>query len=93
MNKPVNKMTNKEFKEYTNGKFFSVDFIKKDNTLRTYKGCRTEVSKFTNGGVNSVEHKTNLVTVYTPNEKRHYSTLNLETIKAIRFQGTETTFQ
>lgn len=89
--KNVTQMTNEEFKGFVQGKFFSVDFIKKSGELRTYKGCRVDVKKFTKGGYNNVEHKQNLVTVHTPHEKRPHSTLNLETVKRITFQG-ETQF-
>ena len=85
-------MTNSEFKAFTKGKFFGVKFIKADGSVREYKGCRCEVSKFTNGGSNPVEHKSNLVTVYTPNEQRHYSTLNLKNVVEFTFQGEKQVF-
>lgn len=82
----IRKMTNKQFKEMTNGKFFSVDFIKKDGTLRTYKGARVNVTKDSVGGHNNVEHHKNLVTLYVANEKRPRCTLNLETVQRLTFQ-------
>ena len=84
----ITRMNNTEFKELTKGRFFSCKFIKKDGSLREYKGARVEVtkdSKFTMH--NNVEHKKNLVSVYVPNEKRPRATLNLETVKELTFQG------
>lgn len=81
-------MTNTEFKEFTKGKFFTCKFIKKDNSLREYKGARVEVTKDSKFSMhNNVEHKKNLVSVYVPNEKRPRATLNLETVKEFTFQG------
>lgn len=83
----IKAMTNTEFKEFTNGKFFSCTFVKKDGSLRTYKGARVNVTKDSVGGANTVEHKNNLVTLYVSNEKRPRCTLNLETLKSLTFQG------
>lgn len=91
--KPVNQMTNQEFKEYTKGKFFSVKFLKKDNTERVYKGARVEVTKDSKWTMhNNVEHISNLVSVYVPNEPRPRATLNLSTIIEFTFQGETQTF-
>lgn len=88
MNKPdLKNMTNAEFKNFTNGKFFSCKFIKKSGELREYKGARVNVTKDSKNGHNNVEHKTNLVTLYVPNEKRPRCTLNLQTVKSFTFQG------
>lgn len=88
MNKPdLHSMTNEQFKELTQGKFFGVTFVKKDQTLRTYKGARVNVTKDSVGGHNNVEHKKNLVTLYVPNEKRPRCTLNLQTVKSFTFQN------
>ncbi|QHZ59775.1 hypothetical protein HWD03_gp094 [Alteromonas phage vB_AmeM_PT11-V22] len=84
----IRSMTNEEFKQFTKGKFFSAKFIKKDGSLREYKGARVEVTKDSKFTVhNNVEHKKNLVSVYVPNEKRPRATLNLETVKELTFQG------
>ena len=87
MTKNITEMTNTEFKKLTNGKFFSATFVKKDGSLRTYKGARVNVTKDSVGGANNVEHVSNLVTLYVPNEKRPRCTLNLKTVKAIASTG------
>ena len=93
MNKPdLHNMNNEEFKELTGGKFFSCTFVKKDQSLRTYKGARVNVTKDSKNGANTVEHKSNLVTLYVPNEKRPRCTLNLETVKSFSFQGKTYTY-
>ena len=68
MNKNITEMTNVEFKTLTNGKFFSATFVKKDGSLRSYKGARVNVTKDSEGGANNVEHVSNLVTLYVTNE-------------------------
>lgn len=80
-------MTNSEFKKMVGNKIFSVTFVKADKTLRTYN-ARVDVKKHTKGGVNTVEHKPNLVTVWELTAKQ-YRTLNLDTIKQLKFAGAE----
>lgn len=83
----IRKMTNQEFKEFTKGKIFNATFVKKDGSLREYKGARVNVTKDSVGGDNTVEVHPNLVSIYVPHEKRPRATLNLETVKRFAFQG------
>lgn len=78
-------MTNTEFKKLVGNRIFGVTFIKKDGTPRTYK-ARVDVSKYTKGGDNPVEHKPNLVTIFEM-DKKQYRTLNLESVTDIKLQG------
>lgn len=84
----VRRMTNEEFKQFTKGQWFSVTFEKQNKELRTYKTCRTDVKKYTKGGINNVEtNRPNMVTVWPKELKDQYRTLNLETVKEFKFQG------
>jgi len=65
----------------TKGKFFTVDFTKKDGTLRTMT-CRLGSTSKLKGGVN----KTDIV-VYEA-IKGEYITINLSTIFRVRAGGT-----
>ena len=89
MNKPdLHNMSNEDFKRFTKGLWFSCKFIKKDGTLREYKGCRTDVKKFTKGGYNNVEsNKPHMVTVWPNRQDKQYRTLNLQTVKSFTFQN------
>ena len=78
-------MNNIQFKEFVGNKVFSVDFIKADKTKRTYN-ARVNVHKHTKGGINPVEHKPNLVTIFEM-DAQQYRTLNLNTVQQIRCNG------
>ena len=65
----------------TKGKFFTVDFTRKDGTLRTMT-CRLGSTSKLKGGIN----KTDIV-VYAA-IKMEYRTLNLNTIFRVRAGGT-----
>ncbi len=66
----------------TNGKFFTVEFIKKDGTLRKLTG-RLGVKKYLTGGVSTVAHKPEYITVYDVQNKG-YRNVNLDTIKSFK---------
>jgi len=74
-----------------NGKIFSVDFIKKDGSLRSLT-CRKGVTKYLKGGENTTRHIKCLKnipvyqTVYSL-EDEGYRNINLKTIKKIAGQG------
>lgn len=85
-------MTNTEFKAIVKGNFFTVSFTKQDGSLRTYKSARVGVRKFTKGGKNNVEHKSNLVTVNLPHENNQYRTLNLDSVRSIKCGDREFNF-
>ena len=72
--------------ESTNGKFFSVKFIKKDKSKRNMN-CRTSVKKYLKGGINkTVDISNGYKTVYDMQSKG-YRTINLDTIYEFTFQG------
>lgn len=66
----------------TNGKMFTVCFIKKDGTERIMN-CRLGVKKHLKGGASTTSHKKNLVTVYDV-KAEGYRNINLDTIKWIK---------
>jgi hypothetical protein len=76
----------KELLKSTNGRFFSVQFRKKDGSLRNMT-ARIGVKKYLKGGENKVEAPDRpYVTVYDVQNKG-YRTINvdtLETLKAFR---------
>ena len=69
----------------TQGRFFTVTFKKKDNTLRTMN-ARLGVKKHLKGGVSTTSHISKYQTVYEGKE-RSYKNVNLETVTEFRFQG------
>ena len=79
------KLTRDEFRKLVKDKFFTVVFVKKDGTLRKMN-ARLDVSRYTVGGKNNVEHIPHYITVYDL-VKKGYRTLNLDTIKEIHANG------
>ena len=76
----IHNLDNKTFKQLVGTKIFSCEFLKKDGTLRKYN-ARVNVSKHTKGGVNTVEHKPNLCTIFEMGSQQ-YRTLNLSSVKS-----------
>lgn len=70
----------------TKGKFFTVDYTKKDGTLRTMT-CRLGVASNLKGGTNTIDMKAHLKVIYEAT-KRQYRTINLSTIFRVRVGGT-----
>ena len=74
-----------------NGQFFTVEFIKKDNTLRRMN-CRTGVKKYLvkNGRkVKTVSpYENGILKVYDLGAKS-YRSINIDTIKSIKFSKIE----
>lgn len=66
----------------TNGRIFSVDFVKKDGTLRTLQG-RINVTSPLKGGVNTASHIEKYFTVFDM-QKQQYRHVNLETVKRVK---------
>lgn len=66
----------------TNGKVFSVHFVKKDGSLREMV-CRNEVTKGTKGGSNGHEDKPHLYTVYDM-QAQGFRCVNLTTVKRVK---------
>ena len=70
----------------TNGKFFTVLFVKKDGSLRRMN-CRTGVKKYLKGGSSTTGHLNNLITVYDLQTK-DYRNINLNTVIEIHIDDT-----
>lgn len=70
----------------SNGKLFSVTFIKKNGEERTML-ARTGVTKYLRGGVNRNPNPHHLI-VYSMHDKG-YRTINLNTIVKLKANGTE----
>lgn len=74
-----------------NGKIFSVDFVKKDGTLRSML-CRTGVQKGTSGeGLKYDPVEKGLISVYDMKISEHRM-INLNTVKRIKLEGKEWEF-
>lgn len=71
----------KAFINSLNGRFFTVDYIKKDGSVRTING-RTGVIKYLKGGVCGNQNIEALIT-YSIKDKG-YRTINTDSILAIR---------
>jgi hypothetical protein len=77
--------------ERTNGKFFTVKFIKKDGTLRQMT-CRTGVSKGVTGKGLSFEPKEKDLRVVWAMDAEGYRMINLENVSEIKFNGIRTQY-
>lgn len=75
----------------TNGKFFTVKFIKKDGTLRKMT-CRTGVNKGVNGKGLAFEPKEKGLKVVWSTDAEGYRMINLAQVKEITFNGTTTVY-
>ena len=75
----------------TNGKFFTVKFIKKDGTLRKMT-CRTGVSKGVTGKGLAFEPKEKGLKVVWSTDSEGYRMINLAQVTEITFNGTTTTY-
>jgi hypothetical protein len=73
-----------ELIEQTAGKIFTVEFVKKDGTIRKLNG-RVGVKKFLAGGNKTVSDK--YVTVYDMKNKG-YRSVNKDTITMVKFNRT-----
>lgn len=72
----------------TNGKIFSVVFIKKDGSIRKMR-CRTGVYKYLKGGELKFSPQSKGLKVVYCLDKKSYRMINLNTISMIRIQGKE----
>lgn len=75
----------------TNGKFFTIKFIKKDGTLRKMT-CRTGVSKGVTGKGLSFEPKEKGLKVVWSTDAEGYRMINLAQVTEITFDGKTTTY-
>lgn len=85
----VDKNTAKEIIFGTNGKLFSVTFIKKDGSVRDMV-CRLGVAKHTKGGVSKTAHIPNLITVFEMvpgDDKPRFRNVNVDTIQNLKVNG------
>ena len=74
--------------ETAEGKFFTVTFIKKDNSTRIMN-ARLGVKKYLKGGTLAYSPKAKgLIPVYDL-QKKHYKMINKETIMALKIDGKE----
>lgn len=71
--------------EESNGRVFTVKFLKKDKTERTMN-CRTGVKKHLVGGKSTINHKPNLVSVFDMQIKQ-YRCVNLDTVTDLTIDG------
>lgn len=71
----------------TEGKIFSVEFTKKDKTVRKMN-CRLDVKKHLKGGTSTTAHKPNLIIVYDV-QNDGYRCINLDTLTKFKFAGKE----
>jgi len=84
--KSVSRAELKQMLKNSNGKFFSVAFRKKDDSIRLMN-CRTGVKKYLKGGENKVEAPGRpYVTVFDVQAKG-YRTVNVDTIQSVKING------
>lgn len=73
--------------EFLNGKFFTVEFTKKDGTIRLMN-CRTGVKKHLKPGAKKINIKpafyTGVIRVFDL-QKKAYRSINIDTVKKINF--------
>lgn len=68
----------------SDGKFVTVEFIKKDGSLRTING-RLGVKKYLKGGVSKLDPK-EFITIYSMADKG-YRAINRDTILSVTVEG------
>jgi hypothetical protein len=82
----INKLKLAALLKDTDGKFVSVEFVKKDGSLRQLTG-RFGVTKHLKGGENkTVKASNSYMTIYDT-QNAGYRTINLETIKTVKCGG------
>lgn len=69
----------------SNGRAFTVTFIKKDGSERVMN-CRTGVKKHLAGGKSTINHKENLVSVFDM-QVQEYRCVNLDTVTDLTIDG------
>lgn len=90
----MNKQTNttierskvRELLKSAGSTFFTVEFIKKDNTLRKLNG-RLKVKSHLHGGKSTTAHLDKYITIFDV-QKEEYRNVNLETIQTVKLRGT-----
>lgn len=78
-----------QFRSIVGNKFFSVNFVKKDNTLRKLTG-RLDVSseKYLRGGKDSTSHLDDLVNVWEKNNDKFYRKVAMSRVQQLTANGT-----
>lgn len=76
----------KQIRELVGSKIFSVVFQKKDGTLREMV-CRLGVTKHLKGGDMSYNPEEKNYLVVFDMQKEEYRTINVNTLKKIKFEG------
>lgn len=66
----------------TKGKFFTVNFVKKDGNKR-HMVARLGVKKYLKGGENPAKNRDNLIVVFDV-QKRAYRMINLDTLLSFK---------
>ena len=87
----ITRETARELIMGTNGKIFSVQFEKKDKTIRDMT-CRLGVGKFLRGGKSTTDHLPHLITVCELG-KEQYRNINLLTLRKLKTGGVEYTIE
>jgi len=70
----------------TNGKIFTVKFIKKDGNLRTMN-CRLEVKSYLRGGKATVRNDGNPYVIVFDMQSKDYRCINLDTTLTFKAEG------
>ena len=86
--KRISKTVAKNLIYKTNGEFFSVDFIKKDGSIRTMI-CRTGVKKGLKGGELAFDPNEYGLAVVYEMDVEGYRMINLNTIMRLKIAGKE----
>lgn len=86
------KMEVEEVKKLVGNKIFTAIFTKKDGSVRKMN-CRLQVKKHLKGGTKKYDAASlNYLTVYDL-QKKAYRTINVNTLKQLKFQGQTFAFQ
>jgi len=84
----VSKMELKKFREMVGDKIFSVEFIKKDGSIREMT-ARFGVTKHLKGGELSYDPSKKGYMIVFDMSKKEYRTINMNTLKRVTFSGIE----
>lgn len=79
-------LTLEEVQEKAKGHWFSVEFVKKDNTLRKMT-CRLGVKKHLKGGTLGYNPKEHNLLIVWDRDKKDYRSINFDTIRKITIEG------
>lgn len=79
------RITKKMWEEINSGRIFSVEFVKKDGTLRKMT-CRIGVKKYLKGGGLKFDPKAYSLLPVFDMHKEAYRMINLKTIRKVSFK-------